>query len=152
MSWSGAMTQFHANLRTAAAAVSPTIDAKLVRKGEPDTLNGDTIAFWMSGWQPSRTGADTFTKQHIERAVTVRIYIRASSRAAAADDALEDRLVAVEEEVVKQLLLDRDLNGNAIGLFIDGSEYAWEGLGDQLARTATFTAWLDLADTFTTSL
>lgn len=152
MSWPAAMTQFHANLRTGAAAVSPTIDEKLVRKGEPDILNADTIAFWPAGWQGSRTGADTFTKQHIERGITVRIYIRASARATAADDTLEDRLVAVEEALITQLLADRDLGGNAIGLFIDSGEYAWEALGDQLARTGTFTAWIDLADTYTTSL
>lgn len=152
MSWSGAVTQFHANLRLAAADVSPTIDSKLVRKGEPDVLNGDTIAFWPSGWQPSRTGADTFTKQHIERGLTVRIYLRGAIRATAADDTLEDRLIAVEDAVITRLLADRNLNDNTIGVFIDGAEYAWEPIGDQLARTATFTAWLDLSEHFTTSL
>lgn len=152
MSWSGALTQFHANLRLAAADVSPAIDSKLVRKGEPDTLNADTIGFWPSGWQGSRTGAATFTKQHIERGVTVRIYLRASTRAPAYDDPLEDRLVAVEEAVITRLLADRDLNGNAIGLFIDSGEYAWEAIGDQLARTATLTAWVDLSEHYTTSL
>lgn len=152
MSWSGAMTQFHANLRTAAAAVSPTIDAKLVRKGQPDSLNADTISFEPAGWQGSRTGADTFTKQHVERGVVVKIYIRAAFRSPAADDTLEERLIAVEEAVITQLLADRDLNGNAIGLFIDSGTYDWETNGDQLARTATFTAWIDLADTYSTSL
>lgn len=152
MTWAAAMTQFHANLRLAAADVSPAVDAKLVRKGEPDTLNADTIAFWPSGWQPSRTGADTFTKQHIERGVTVRIYLRASLRAPAVDDPLEDRLIAVEDAVMTRLLADRDLNGNAIGLFVDGGEYAWEAIGDQLARTATLTAWIDLSEYFSTSL
>jgi hypothetical protein len=152
MSWATAIAQYQTNLRTAAAALSPAIPSALVRKGEPAELNADTIGFWLDGWRDSHTGGETFTRKNIERGIRTTIYLRGSVRAGAIDDALEDRLVAVEEALIAALMLDRDLAGNAIGLFIDEGAYGWEAIGDQLARTASWVAWIDLAETYSTSL
>lgn len=150
MSWSGAMTTLQANLALAAADVSPTIP--LVRQGEPDALNQDTIAYWAAGTRPSTTGGNTFTKVNIERGVTVIGYLRGATRAAVLDAATELRLVALEEALFIRLWADADLGGNAIGIAIEESTYGWIDLASQLARTVSFTVWIDLPEVATISL
>jgi hypothetical protein len=149
VTWAGALTAFHADLRTAAAAVSPTIDSALVQYGEPDTLNGDAIAFWAEGWRDSHTGGDTFTKKSIERGVRVVIFLRGAARAGAVNEALETRLVTVEVAVIQELLNDLFLNGNAIGLYVESGTYGWQDFAGQWTRTASFVAWIDLPEVFT---
>jgi len=150
MTWAAAVNQLKTTTTTAAAALTPPI--KVVRKGEPDELNADTIALWLEGWQDSRTGGETFTRKNIERGVRFTIYLLGSVRQEDLDDALEDRLIVVEEAVIGALMLDRDVGGNAIGLFIDEAVYGWEELAGQLARTSSFVAWVDLSETYATSL
>lgn len=137
MSWLGVIAALKANATTAAADVTPAI--AMVRVGEPDTLAVDTIALWPSG---TRTAGDTFGRIHIERGVQVVAYLRGSVRAGAIDETLEARLVAVEEALFTRLWADTECGGNAVGMTIEGSTYGWEVIGDQLARTTTFTAWV----------
>lgn len=140
MSWANALSALKTNCTTAAADVTPAIT--LVRVGEPDALNQDTIALWPVG---TRAPGDTYTRVHLERGVQVTAYLRGSVRAGAIDETLEARLVAIEEALFTRLWADDECGGNAVGLTIESSTYGWEVLGDQLARSVTFTVWVWLA-------
>jgi hypothetical protein len=150
MTWASAVAAFKTDLTTAAAALNPAIS--LVHKGELDNLNQDAIDFWVQGWRPSHTGSETLTKLSIERGIFVEILLRAKARSTDADDALEDRVITVDEAICSALLLDRDLGGNAVGLYIEEVAYDWKDLSGQLCRRISFVAWVDLSEVFTVSL
>lgn len=137
MSWANALAALKTNCTTAAADVTPAIP--LVRVGEPDALNQDTIALWPVGTRPP---GDSYTLVHLERGVQVTAYLRGSIRAGAIDETLEARLVAIEEALFTRLWADTECGGNAIGITIAGSEYGWQAIGEQIARTTTFTVWV----------
>jgi hypothetical protein len=143
------MAVLKTNLTTASTDVTPTVPK--VREGEPDELTQDTIAFWASGMRQSRTGGNTLTKVNIERGVEIMWYLRGAIRAGQIDSDLERRLIAVEEAILTRVLGDFELGGNAIGVFIDDSEYGWVTLGSQVARTGRTTAWIDLPEIATLS-
>lgn len=146
MSWTDALAALKTNCTTAAADVTPAIP--LVRVGEPDGLNQDMIALWPVG---TRAPGDTYTRVHLERGVQVTAYLRGSTRAGVFDAALEARLVAIEEALFTRLWADDECGGNAVGITIDSSTYGWEVIGDQLARSVTFTVWVWLASVATVS-
>lgn len=143
MSWSGAMAALETNLDLAAADASIAI----VRHGEPDILNGDTLAYWAGpGSRVSHTGGNTLSKVNIERGATVRAYLFGTDRSAAVAEAWELRLVAIEEAIFTRLWADAGLGGHAIGIDIEGSEYGWIDVGTVKARTLELVVWIDLAE------
>jgi hypothetical protein len=155
VTWAGAVAQLKTNVTTATTDIGGDW---LVRHGEPDALVQDTLALWPTGSQPSRTGGNSYTKVNIERGVQVTGYLRGSIRIGEIDDALEARLVDLEEKLFTRIWADADLGGNSIGLAIDGSTYGWVEIGGnaatpgQIARTVSFVVWVDLPEVATISL
>lgn len=150
MTWALALAALKANCVLAAADVSPVIP--LTRIGEPDECNQDTIALWPIGSRLSHTGGMTLSLVHLERGVMVKAYLRGSIRAGSIDETLEARLVALEEALFTRIWADASCGGYTIGLSLDTSDYGWEVVEKQLARTLTITVWLDLPSIATIAL
>ena len=142
MTWALALGALKANCVLAAADVTPAIP--LVRIGEPDECNQDTIALWPIGSRLSHTGGLTLSLVHLERGVMVKAYLRGSIRAGSIDETLEARLVALEEALFTRIWAEASCAGYALGLSLDTSDYGWEVVEKQLARTLTLTVWLDM--------
>ena len=139
MSWTGARTAIDAALVLAAADVSPAIPT--VIDYEPDSLTQDTIAHWPEG---TRDAGNSLNLVFIARGMRVTGYLRATARTGSQNAELEARLVALEEAMFTRLWADAGAGGNALRLNIDESDYGWQDIAGQLARTVSFIAWYDL--------
>lgn len=144
MTWTGAIAAIDADLRLAAADVTPAVP--IVKYGEPDALNADTIWYAPTGRRDSATGGNTFGKVNIERAVQVTALLRGSVRAGVMDQTLEERLIALDAALLTRLWSDLFLGGHAIGIELGDASYDWAEVAGQLARSLTFTLWVDLSE------
>ena len=146
MSWSGALTAYHAHLTTGGAAVSPAITT--IMRGQPTGLTTvPIISYYWGGRRESSTGGNTLTKVNVEEALVTTIYVpesvRLPNRATTIEDYLRDAVNACQDAIWG----DVQLGGNSIGLSeISAVESGWASVSNVEARTASWTCWVDLAE------
>ncbi len=145
MSWDGALGALEADLVAAGATLTPKITT--VREGEPDALSTvPVLAYWYAGDRESSTGGNTLTRTNIEEGVRIQVYVPGSIRLPNVTASTERYLRAAVRAVKAALWGDASMGGNTIGIDLDGTETGWFEVSAVLARTAGFTAWLDLAE------
>lgn len=145
MSWEAALDVIDAHLLAAGATLTPKVTT--VRDSEPDALSTVPVfAYWYAGDRESSTGGNTLTRTNLEEGVRIQVYVPSSIRLPTVAGTLERYLRAATRAVKAQLWGDASLDGNVIGIDLDGTETGWFEVSGILARTAGFTAWLDLAE------
>lgn len=145
MSWDGALAALKADLVAAGASITPKITT--IREGEPDALSTvGVIAYWYAGDRESSTGGNTLTRTNIEEGIRIQVYVPGSIRLPNVTASTERYLRAAVRAIKAQLWADASLDSNTIGIDLDGTETGWFEVSAVLARTAGFTAWLDLAE------
>lgn len=153
MSWSGAVTAYHARLVAAGQLVTPKITN--IARGEPKALaQVPVIAYWWGGRRESETGGNTFGKVNVQEGLVTGVYIPDSVRLKNRATQIEDYARAVVDAIWDQLwsgggASSWNLGGNAIGIELSTVEVGWVEVSKITARTAFFTTWVDLAEVHT---
>lgn len=147
MSWADVLTVYHAHLVTAGATLTPQITT--VVRGEPSAVPLQaTIAYWWGGRRESRTGGNTLTRVNLEEALVTEIYAPPDTvRLTNVNQTIEDYLYAAVFAVHAELWGDAHLGENAIAIAgLTETSTGWMERGNSLARMASFTTWVDLAE------